>query len=83
LITLAVSYICIYKGFQTIPNSITPKPDRPQHDRYTTCVIAQQYSFSIFDLIKLSVATGKTGGRVQKILVQFSYFVKSLESQIT
>ena len=29
------------------PNSVTPEPDRPQHGRYTACVIAQQYSSAL------------------------------------
>jgi len=41
-----VNYICIYKGVQLKSKLQHVKPDQPQHDHSTACVIAQQYSSS-------------------------------------
>jgi hypothetical protein len=51
------------------PNSITPEPDRPQHDRYTACVIAQQYSSATFVPLRFHCHKEKFGAHLKKKLL--------------
>jgi hypothetical protein len=53
----------------------TLEPDRPQHDRLATCVIAQQYSSTSLVSMHLSSQKEKSGSRFKKnyfILFSFS-----------
>jgi hypothetical protein len=56
-------------------NSNTPEPERPQHTRPVACVIAQQYSSTIFDLIALSFQPGKIWRAFQTGCLVFLLFV--------
>jgi hypothetical protein len=60
------AYMCTRERAAEIETLNTPEPGRPHHDRPSACVIAQQYSPAIFDLIALSFPPGKIWRAFQK-----------------
>ena len=76
----SLRYVCTYKrwGSSRNLNSSTQEPDRPQHDRPTTCVITQQYSSAIFVSRCFNTRKRKNSGKIYKkcYLFQFLAYLK-------
>jgi hypothetical protein len=58
------------------PKSDTLEPDRSQHDRHTTRVIAQQCYYATF--VSLSFSPRKNMAPFKNVVLLISYFFKSL-----
>jgi len=58
------------------------EPDRPQHDRFAACVIAQQYSSSTFVSLCFNSRKKKQGARFRKFFFQIvANFLKNFVSR--
>jgi hypothetical protein len=62
--------------FSWNPNASTTKPDRPQHVRPSTCVIAQDYSSAKFTSWRFWVGRGKEkfSARFKKVIISKFHF---------
>jgi hypothetical protein len=71
------SQLCMYdvytREWSWNANSNTPEPDRPQHDRPATCVIAQQYSSTTFVSLRFYSRKKKIRPRFQKCFIPISF----------
>jgi hypothetical protein len=56
--------------------------DRPQHDRFANCVIAQQYSFSTFVSLCFHSLKEKQGASFRKFFQIVANFLKILSRKL-
>ena len=53
------------------PNTSTLEPDRPQHDRFAACVIAQQYSSATLVSLRFHSRKEQVDARFKNIVILF------------
>jgi hypothetical protein len=81
LSTHMVNYTCTYTSEYTLkPKSVTLEPDRPQHDRPDNCVIAQQYSSSIFFSLRFHSSKGKQMLARDSKMFYFHFFLNFVKN---
>jgi hypothetical protein len=56
-------------------NSSTLEPDRPQHDRTASCVIAQQYSSAAFVSLRFRSSKEKAGVHLKNAVISIFHFL--------